>query len=71
MLDRVGNQRGCIVCGRPFGDPAFVYDEGEPAYWSDRGLICSIACGQVHERQRREAGEPMTEPADNPLASPR
>lgn len=71
MLDRTVFRPGCVVCGRPLADPAFAMHGGRPAngpaYWSDRGLLCSLACALAHERQRREAGEPMTEPAENPL----
>ncbi len=66
MLDRP-RPPACIVCDRPFGDPSFTYDEAEPAYWSDQGLLCSVACCQEHARRRRKQGDAMTVPAENPL----
>jgi hypothetical protein len=70
MLSRL-HHTNCVECGKPYGDPAFTYHagriEGGPAYWSDRGLLCSHACAIDHFKRRREAGDPMREPAPNPL----
>jgi hypothetical protein len=61
----------CIECGRPYGHPAFAHHAGRsesgPAYWSDRGLLCSHACATAHFERRVKAGDPMREPAPNPL----
>ncbi|HEV2558384.1 MAG TPA: hypothetical protein VGU45_07145 [Microvirga sp.] len=70
MLNRL-HHTNCIQCGKPYGSPDFTYQAGRiengPAYWSDRGLLCSAACGQAHTRQRLAAGDPMRDPAENPL----
>ncbi len=63
--------RTCIECGLPYGHPDFGYHAGRiengPAYWSDRGLLCSHACSTVHFEKRVREGDPMKEPAPNPL----
>jgi hypothetical protein len=63
--------RTCIECGLPYDHPDFVYHAGRvqngPAYWSERGLLCSHACSTAHFEKRVKAGDPMTEPAPNPL----
>lgn len=63
--------RTCIECGLPYGHPDFTYHAGRtesgPAYWSERGLLCSHACSMAHFEKRVKAGDPMTEPAPNPL----
>ncbi len=70
MLSRL-HHTNCVECGKPYGDPAFGYHAGRiengPAYWSDRGLLCSHECAVEHFKRRREAGDPMREPAPNPL----
>ncbi len=70
MLDRLHHAK-CIECGKPFGAPDFGYHAGRiengPAYWSERGLLCSQGCAQQHALRRRDAGDPMRAPADNPL----
>jgi hypothetical protein len=70
MLKRT-QARTCIECGLPYGHPDFVYHadrtESGPAYWSERGLLCSHACSTAHFEKRMKAGDPMTEPAPNPL----
>jgi len=61
----------CVECGKPYGKPDFGYQSGRiergPAYWSERGLLCSHVCATAHFKRRDAAGEPMREPAPNPL----
>jgi hypothetical protein len=63
--------RICIECGLPYGHPDFTYHAGRiesgPAYWSERGLLCSHACSTAHFEKRTKEGDPMAEPAPNPL----
>jgi hypothetical protein len=70
MLKRT-QARTCIECGLPYDHPDFVHHAGRvengPAYWSERGLLCSHACSTAHFEKRVKAGDPMTEPAPNPL----
>ena len=70
MLQRP-QARACVECGRPYGHPDFGYHAGRiengPAYWSDRGLLCSEACSTAHFERRVKEGNPMREPAPNPL----
>ncbi|MBM6595839.1 hypothetical protein [Microvirga pudoricolor] len=70
MLNR-STPRACIVCGRPYGDPAFTYHAGKaqsgPAYWSDEGLLCTPACVLEHAKRRDDEGRPMTDPAPDPF----
>ena len=61
----------CLTCGKPYGATDFGYYSGRPengpAYWSERGLLCSHECAGQPHRQRFAAGDPMRDPADNPL----
>ncbi len=70
MLTRP-HQAKCVECGKAYGRPDFEYHynriENGPAYWSDRGLLCSHACAIEHFKRRRAAGDPMREPAASPL----
>ncbi len=70
MLARPETRR-CIECGLPFGIEGFSYYEGRidngPAYWSDRGILCSPACSLTHFRQRRSEGSLPDRPAPNPF----
>jgi hypothetical protein len=63
--------RACIECGLPFGAPNFHYHYGRigngPAYWCDRGLLCSPACSLAHHKRRIAEGTAPDEPAPNPL----
>lgn len=63
--------RACLECGLPYGHPDFTYHAGRvesgPAYWSERGLLCSHACSTAHFEKRVKAGDPMAEPASNPI----
>lgn len=61
----------CLECGKPYGDPAFASFQGRveagPAFWSDRGLLCSPACCVAHHQKRLAEGDPMTAPVENPV----
>ncbi len=63
--------RTCVECGLPYGHADFSYEAGKmdngPAYWSDRGLLCSHACSLAHFVKREKEGDPMREPAPNPF----
>ncbi len=69
MLQRT--PRTCLECGLSYGHPDFKYHadriENGPAYWSDRGILCSPACSTAHFEKRAKEGDPMREPAPNPL----
>ena len=61
----------CIECGKPFGMPGFAYHHGNPddgpAYFSDRGVLCSAQCSLTHYRKRRADGTAQAQPARNPM----
>jgi hypothetical protein len=71
MLHRPQQQRACIECGLTYGHPDFTYQAGQvqngPAYWSDRGLLCSHGCSVAHFVKREKDGTPMIAPAPNPF----
>ncbi len=60
----------CVECDTPYEDPAFCYfggiPEAGPAYWSDKGVLCSPKCSLDHFLKRQAAGDPMTAPAPHP-----
>ncbi|MEW9807474.1 hypothetical protein ABUE31_15890 [Mesorhizobium sp. ZMM04-5] len=70
MLSRPETRR-CIECGRPYGSIGFWSHEGivsnGPAYWSDRGILCSPACSLVHFRLREAEGTFPQAPAPDPF----
>jgi hypothetical protein len=70
MLSRP-QQHACVECGLPYGHPDFSYHAGQvrngPAYWSDRGLLCSNACSVAHCIRRDREGTPMAAPGPNPF----
>ena len=70
MLARPEIKR-CIECGTPYGAPTFWYQEGiaahGPAYWSDRGVLCSPSCSLAHFRRREAEGTLQQEPAIDPF----
>ena len=70
MLARPEKYR-CIECGLPYGADTFDYHHGQiengPAYWCDRGLLCSPRCSLAHHRKRAEAGTLQQQPAPNPF----
>lgn len=61
----------CIECGLPFGAAGFALHYGRlengPAYWCDRGVLCSPKCSLAHYRKRAADGTLPTEPAPDPL----
>jgi hypothetical protein len=70
MLARAEKHR-CIECSLPFGAETFHYYEGiidnGPAYWSDRGVLCSPQCSLKHHLKRREEGTLAQTPAPDPF----
>lgn len=74
MLARPETRR-CIECGLPYGMPGFSYYHGDidngPAYWTDRGLLCSPACSLTHFRRRRSEGSLPDRPAPDPFETGR
>lgn len=60
----------CIECGKAVGTPDFAYHQGRmdngPAYWSDRGILCSIECSLAHHKKRMAEGTLPTAPAPDP-----
>jgi hypothetical protein len=69
MLSRTP-RLACIECNLPIGAPGFIFHAGKrsegPAYWSDRGILCSSACALTHARRRAADGTSMHEPAPEP-----
>jgi len=66
MLARTEKYR-CIECGLAYGEPSFSLHgiESGPAYWTDRGLLCSPQCSLTHHRRRAAEGTlPLTPPAN-------
>jgi len=61
----------CVECGRAMGTPGFAYYHGliekGPAYWSDRGILCSIECSLAHHQKRLAEGTLPTRPAPDPF----
>ncbi|WP_274629820.1 hypothetical protein [Arvimicrobium flavum] len=70
MLARPETKR-CIECGTPYDDAAFHYWEGRvangPAYWSDRGILCSPRCSLAHHQRRAAEGTLADAPAPDPF----
>jgi len=70
MLARPETRR-CIECGLPYGAIGFAFYHGDvdqgPAYWSDRGILCSPKCSLAHVRRREAEGSPTMAPAPNPF----
>jgi hypothetical protein len=70
MLARPEKYR-CIECGVPFDSQAFWYHQGKiengPAYWCDRGILCSPNCSLAHYRKREAAGTLPAAPASDPF----
>lgn len=61
----------CIECGTAYGSDQFHYYEGRyehgPAYWSDRGLLCSPACSLTHHVKRKAEGSLPERPVADPF----
>lgn len=61
----------CLECGLPFGAATFSYYHGDidmgPAYWTDRGVLCSPACSIAHFDKRRIDGTLPASPPRNPM----
>jgi hypothetical protein len=59
----------CVQCGA--GDERFAWHGGRPergpAYWSDRGPLCGVACALAHAEARRAEGSLSGEPAPAPF----
>lgn len=70
MLARPETRR-CIECGLPLGAPGFAFHYGDvdngPAYWSDRGILCSPRCSLAHVRRREAEGTLPSRPAPDPF----
>ncbi|WP_137934046.1 hypothetical protein [Mesorhizobium comanense] len=73
MLARPDAYR-CIECGLPYRAAGFSYYHGDvangPAYWSDRGILCSPRCSLAHHRKRTAEGTLQQEPAPDPFEFP-
>lgn len=61
----------CVECGLPFGTEDFAYHGGDisqgPAYYTDRGVLCSAKCSLAHHEKRQAEGTLPTAPARNPM----
>ena len=70
MLARPERHR-CIECGLPFGAAGFHLHYGRleegPAYWCDRGVLCSPQCSMAHHRKRAAEGSLPDKPAPDPF----
>lgn len=70
MLARNEKYR-CVECGLSYAAEGFELHYGliehGPAYWCDRGLLCSPACSLAHTRKRIAEGTLPTQPAANPM----
>jgi len=70
MLARPEKYR-CVECGLPYAAEDFWLRSGRlvngPAYWCDRGLLCSPACSLAHYRKRKAEGTLPAVPAPNPF----
>lgn len=70
MLARPETRR-CIECGTPYEANTFHYWHGDanngPAYYCDRGILCSPQCSLTHFRRREAEGTLQQLPADDPF----
>lgn len=70
MLARPEKYR-CIECGLPYADEGFDLHYGRlengPAYWCDRGLLCSPRCSLAHFKKRKADGTLPQAPAPDPF----
>lgn len=62
----------CIECGKAMGRPDFTYHQGRmengPAYWCDRGILCSLECSLTHHKKRVSEGTLPDRPAADPFS---
>jgi hypothetical protein len=53
----------CVECDKLEDDSTFCFYNDErmngPAYWSDKGVLCSAKCATDHYLKRLAAGEVM------------
>lgn len=67
--------RRCVECGTSYESATFHYHYGRvengPAYFCDRGILCSPQCSLEHHRRRETEGTLPTEPATDPFESVR
>lgn len=60
----------CIECGRASTDPLFHFHYGRvengPAYFCDRGVMCSPDCSLAHTRRRIAEGTRPERPTESP-----
>jgi len=68
MLARTEKHR-CIECGLAYGEPSFSLHgtSGGPAYWTDRGVLCSPQCSLAHHRKRAAEGTLPPAPPPSPF----
>ena len=70
MLARPEKHR-CIECARLYGTEDFALHKGQiengPAYWCDRGLLCSPECSLAHHVRRMAEGTLLDRPASAPF----
>lgn len=70
MLARMEKYR-CIECGLAYGEPGFRMHGGRmeegPAYFTDRGLLCSPQCSLAHYRRRADEGTLPAAPPSDPF----
>ncbi|WP_157018265.1 hypothetical protein [Mesorhizobium xinjiangense] len=61
----------CVECGLSMEDERFHFEGGRaeygPAYWSDRGVLCSPQCSLAHHRRRAAEGTLPLAPAPEPF----
>ena len=59
----------CVECGLPYDAEGFHRHgtEDGPAYWCDRGVLCSPQCSLAHFRRREAEGTLPTSPAADPF----
>lgn len=66
MLARPETLR-CIECGLAETAQAFAFHGGNPdhgpAYWCDRGVLCSLKCSLEHSLRRAQEGTSPNDPA--------
>ncbi len=60
----------CIECGRASTDPLFRFHYGRvengPAYYCDRGALCTPECSLAHTRRRMPEGTRPEKPTEWP-----